>query len=143
MREIILRLKEVKSERNLSLQKIYDMLEERNEHLSMATLSRVFSAGSEDSSYNYDGTIRPLVTLLVHNDTRGESATAAEADTLKAVIAAKTDHIEHLQKQLEDERADARRRIDFLKQRLARMDAVIDALLGRTTTSGVDSISDN
>lgn len=142
MHEIILKLKEVKEEKHLSLQKIYDLLEQNGEHLAMTTLHRVFAEGSEDSSFNYDNTIRPLVHLLLHSETSGEAASAAEADALKEIIHMKNNMIEDLQRRLEADHKDARQRIDFLKQRLARMDAVIDALLGRTNTSGVDSISE-
>ena len=49
-RDIIIKLKEVREEKNLSITDIENLLEENNEHLSRSTISRIFADGSEETS---------------------------------------------------------------------------------------------
>ena len=57
-KEIILKLKEAKKEKNLS---INDIVELTGNYLSKTTVQRVFADGSENTSFRYEDTIRPLV----------------------------------------------------------------------------------
>ena len=65
-KEIILKLKEAKKEKNLS---INDIVELTGNYLSKTTVQRVFADGSENTSFRYDDTIRPLVKALLDVDT--------------------------------------------------------------------------
>ena len=65
VREIIIKLKEVREEKGLSYNDILDLLEENGDYLSKSTLSRVFADGSENNTFNYDISIRPIAKALL------------------------------------------------------------------------------
>ena len=52
-REVILSLKQVKKEKNLSLDKILALIAGNGEYLSKTTLSRVFAEGSEEQIFKW------------------------------------------------------------------------------------------
>ena len=66
-KDIILQLKQVKEEKNLSLGRIYELIQNNGDSVSKSTLSRVFSEGSEDVSYSfkYEDTIRPIAKAVL------------------------------------------------------------------------------
>lgn len=57
-KEIILKLKEAKKEKNLSLD---DIVRLTGDMVSKSTCQRVFAEDSELTSFRYEETIRPLV----------------------------------------------------------------------------------
>ena len=66
MKEIILNLKAVRSERNLSYTDILNLMEARGDFISKTTLSRVFAEGSEETAFRYEETIRPIANALLN-----------------------------------------------------------------------------
>ena len=64
-RDVILKLKEVKKEKGLSLDKILIMVENNGEYISKSTLARVFKDNSENASFKYEETIRPIANALL------------------------------------------------------------------------------
>ena len=64
-RDVILKLKEVKKEKDLSLDKILILMEKNGQYLSKSTLSRVFANGSENKSFRYEETLRPIANALL------------------------------------------------------------------------------
>lgn len=89
--EIITQLKQIKAERGLSFQKIVDMVEETGGSISLTTVRRIFSDGSEELNYRYDDTIKPLIVALLDINKppeRGEdiSLVEHELDTLRMVV---------------------------------------------------------
>lgn len=95
LREIILQLKQIKEERELSCGEIHKMITESGEDISLATVKRVFSDGSEGQGFRYNDSIRPIVQVLLSvkeetplNDT--------EVDTLKNVVLLKDGMISEL-----------------------------------------------
>ena len=99
-REIILKLKETRLEKNLSLNDIVDMT---NGMVSKTTVQRVFSDGSENTSFRYDDTIRPLVKALLDVDTIEESDDM-DTKALKSLLKLKIQRIEELELQLKEEK---------------------------------------
>ena len=96
LREIILQLKQIKGERELSCGEIHKMIKASGEDISLATVKRVFSDGSEEQGFRYNDTIRPIVQVLLSvkeetplNDT--------EVDTLKNVVLLKEAMIAELE----------------------------------------------
>ncbi len=67
-KEVIRKLKKAKIEKNISYDKILRLLEEKNHFLSKSTLSRVFSDGSEDKTFNLEYTLRPLASVLLDEE---------------------------------------------------------------------------
>lgn len=102
-REIILKLKKVKIEKGLSLDKILELMQENNDYLAKSTLSRVFADGSEDKTFRYEETIRPIAKVLLDMETI-EPDDNTDVQALKSIIRYKSRLIDELEKQLENEK---------------------------------------
>lgn len=64
-RDLIIKLKEVREEKGLSFGDILDLMEKNGDFLSKSTISRVFADGSEEQSFRYEETIRPIANALL------------------------------------------------------------------------------
>lgn len=98
--EIILKLKQIREERNLSLHDIYDLVCDAGGYLSLSSVKRVFAEGSEKQNFRYHDTIRPIVRALlgVNEETPANNdVTANEIDALKNVILLKDSIIGELE----------------------------------------------
>lgn len=98
MREIILKLKQARNDKNLSLNDIVDLT---GNMISKTTIQRVFADGSENSSFRYDDTIRPLVKVLLDMETI-EDTDDTDTRALKSLLKLKIQRIEELEKQISD-----------------------------------------
>ena len=142
-RDVILKLKEVKREKGLSLDKILLMIENDGSFLSKSTLSRVFADGSEDKSFRYEETIRPIANALLDIENYEEDDDA-DTKAYKAILKMKKDLIIDLeaklkmveseekqkyQKKLDEQAAGFQRSIDFLNHQIELKDKRIDHLL--------------
>ena len=137
-KEVLVRLKEVKKERKLSLQNIMDMLEKNGDYISKATLSRIFTDGSESVNFRYEDTIRPLANALLNLDHSEEDVSDVRA--LKSIIHFKNEAIKQLQdeisslkiahaEKLDREHSSTERRVGFLKDQIRLKDDRITKLL--------------
>ena len=109
-KEVILALKQVKKEKNLSLDKILALIAENGEYLSKTTLSRVFSEGSEDQIFKWENTLKPIANALLDIDTN-ESSDDADTIAYKSVLRLKKDlllELENQNKELKQELKDAK-----------------------------------
>ena len=123
---IVKQLKEVIASRpELTLQRISD-----NTGVPFSTVSRIFAEGSENTSFRYDS-IHPIATMLLDLDDLGEGNDDEKA--YKAIIQFYETAINQMKEQYENkidaERADYRRRIDFLMHQIELKDDRIDKLL--------------
>lgn len=137
-REIILKLKAVKKEYELTIPRIKDMCDKNGDFIAPSTLRRVFAEGSEDNdSFSYDRTLAPLARALLFQDNDAEAENPeAEADRLeglRAVILLKneqidelTDQINEMKKQLADLRAEYDMRLRFLRDQIELKDRRMD-----------------
>ena len=132
-REIILKLKQAKAEKNLSNN---DIVELTNHYVSPSSVQRVFADGSENSSFRYDDTIRPLVKALLDMDTI-EDSDDMDTKALKSLLKLKNQRIEELENQLreskiknlekiEKERVQYERHIKLLEEQIAKKDKRMD-----------------
>ena len=132
-REIILKLKQAKQEKNLSNN---DIVELTNHYVSPSSVQRVFADGSENSSFRYDDTIRPLVKALLDMDMIEESDDF-DTKALKSLLKLKNQRIEELEKQIreskiknlekiEKERVQYERHIKLLEEQIAKKDKRMD-----------------
>lgn len=92
--DIIRQLKQIREERGLSYQRIVDMVEESGGNISLSTVRRIFSEGSEDLNYRYEDTIKPLVVALLDlNISQPKDKDASllqhEVETLRMVVGLK------------------------------------------------------
>ena len=148
-RDIIIKLKEVRNEKDLSFADIMDMMEQNGDYTSKTTLSRVFSEGSEDIKFRYEDTIRPIANALLDIDTI-EDDDNMDVQAMKSLLQYKDKLITNLEKQIKDlemaidkqaikhnekverERESWSRSIEFLKEQISykdkRMDFLLDAV---------------
>ena len=69
-RELIANLKDVKQAKGLS---INDIVELTGNLVSKTTVQRVFADGSEEISFRYEETLRPIANALLNVDTINET----------------------------------------------------------------------
>lgn len=145
-RDIILKLKEVREEKKLSYGDILDIMEKNGDYLSKSTLSRLFAEGSEDVSFKYEETIRPVAKALLDMETI-EDTDDMDTKALKSLIKYKMQVIEDLERQIvelkseldeeklkrhekmDKERDQFHRSLGFLKDQISLKDHRIDQLL--------------
>ena len=145
-KEIIIQLKKVREEKQLSYNDILTMMELNGDYLSKSTLSRVFADGSEDQTFNYEVTIRPIANAILDikniEETDDPAMTAMKAMIQKNEglihdleqqltefrLQADEDKI-HSQEKMDAERAQWARSIEFLKDQIQKKDERIDFLL--------------
>lgn len=145
-RDIILKLKEVRDNRGLSYTDILNMLEKNGDFLARSTISRIFSEGSEDLSFRYEETIRPIAKALLDIETIEDDDTD-DVQAIKSILKYKIKRIEELENQvkeykalldkekikyhekLDNQRAQYDAKIEFLKEQVSLKDKRMDMLL--------------
>lgn len=145
-KELIMKLKEVKEERGLSLNEIVGMVEKNGDYVSRSSIQRVFSEGSEMQSFRYEETIRPIAKALLDME-EIEETDSMDTQAMKALLKYKIQRIEELERQIEQlelslskekvkyhEKLDKERErfnnsIEFLKRQVAMKDRRMDILL--------------
>ena len=148
-KDLIIKLKEVREEKGLSFNDILKLMEKNGDYLVKSTLSRVFAEGSEDCSFKYEETLRPIAKALLDIENE-EETDDLDTKAVKALLKYKIQRIEELEQQIEqlesaldkekikshekldEERERFNRSIDFLKEQIAykdkRMDLLLDAV---------------
>jgi hypothetical protein len=145
--EIIVKLKAVKDQQNLSIPQIKKMVEATGSYPSLTTLRRVFAENSEtETNFNYDGTIRPIAqALLATADPSDSDETRTRKEAYLSILHLKDIQIESLHKQVDQlkeellNRAEEyNRRVAFLRDqiekkddRMDKKDDIIDTLLNQ------------
>ena len=143
--DLVSKLKAVKTEKNLSLSNILDMLDQNGYFVSKTTLSRVFAEDSETEMFKPD-TLLPIARVLLDTENLEETDTTDEK-AMKLLLQYKSKRIEELEQQLEQlkasldhekvryhekldaEREKHQRSIDFLKGQIELKDRRYDGLL--------------
>ena len=145
-KDIILKLKEVRKEKGLSFANILDLMEQNGDYLSKSTISRVFSDNSEESSFRYEETLRPIAKALLDIENIEEDDDR-DVQAMKSLLKYKIQRIEELEHQIEHleaqinkekikhhekmehERKQWQKSIDFLKEQVSLKDKRMDILL--------------
>ena len=128
--DLILRMKKIKDEQQLSPQNIYEELEKNGYHVSLNSIKKVFSEGSENEHFRFHDTIQPISRVLF--DIYGENEDdSSEVEGLKAAIRVKDELITKLEQENASLNFDSRRRIDYLKSQISLKDDRIDRLMSR------------
>ena len=129
-RELIMQLKQYREEHGFSLKRIVDIVSEyaeqnnTDDYVSLSTVKRVFRDGSEDDdSFNFDLTIRPIAAALLGLES--VSPKAHDKELSISLLRYKNERIQQLEKQLEDERELANRRVEFLKEQISIKDGYL------------------
>lgn len=145
-KDLIMKLKEVREEKGLSYNDIMEMMEKNGDYLAKSTLSRVFAEGSEEQSFRYEETIRPIANALLDIENI-EDTDNMDIQAMKSLLKYKIRVIEDLEKRnlelesaldkekikfhekIEQERERFNRSIDFLKEQINYKDKRMDLLL--------------
>ncbi len=127
-RELILRLKEIRMEKGLTLQEISDMLDERGCHVGITSIKKVFAEGSEDVGFRYHDTLEPIEKALLD---LYDDADDVEAAAMRADLAVKDELIARLERELLSAREESTRKNEFLMHQIALKDERIDRLMSR------------
>ena len=144
-KDVILALKQVKEEKNLSLDSIVQLMESNDPGtaVSKTTLSRVFAKGSEDQIFRYETTLKPIANVLLDIESV-KSDDNIDTKAYKAILRLKKDLIEELEEKLtkveseekakyheklDEERAKFQRSLNFLKEQIELKDKRIDQLM--------------
>jgi DNA anti-recombination protein RmuC len=124
-------------------------MEKNGDYLSKSTLSRVFQDGSENLSFRYEETIRPIAKALLDIETIEEDDNL-NVQTMKALLKYKIQRIEELEAQIEQmrasfdhervkiherndrEREQLNKQIEFLHDQILMKDQRFDTLLEST-----------
>ena len=127
--DLIQRLKVIKEKQKLSPQQIYDMLEAANYHVSLNSIKKVFSDGSENEHFRFHDTLQPIsrVLLGIYGEDKGDS----EVDALHAAIRVKDELITKLERELAEVKTESARRSTFLMDQIRLKDERIDRLMSR------------
>lgn len=146
VRELITKLKEVKEEKHLSLGDIMDMIDKNGQFVSKSTLSRVFADGSEEVSFRFEETLKPIANAILDIDTI-EDTDNMDVQAMKYLLKLKEQIIEERDRQISEleseldkeklkhhDKMDAEReqygkRIEFLMKQIDLKDKRIDQLL--------------
>ena len=142
-KDVILKLKEVRDEKQLSYGDILELMEKNGDYLSKSTISRVFQDGSEEQSFRYEETIRPIAKALLDIETIEEDDTT-DIKAMKSLLKLKIARIEELEALLENEKHKYHEKLAkeskhfqdslaFMTNQIALKDKRIDALLETTT----------
>lgn len=145
-KDIIIELKKVRKEKKLSFTDIMKLMEANGDYISKSTLSRVFAEHSEDTSFKYEETIRPIAKALLDIENI-EDDDNMDTRAMKSLLKYKMQRIEELEKQnaqlrndldkekvkghekFEKERKLYNDRITFLSSQIELKDKRIDQLL--------------
>lgn len=145
-KDIIIKLKEVRDERGLSYNDILSLMEKNGDYLSKSTISRVFGEGSEDLSFRYEETIRPIANALLDIETI-EDSDNMDVQAMKSLLKYKIQVIEDKEKRiveleaalanekvkyhekLDKEREQYSKRVAFLMEQINLKDKRMDQLL--------------
>lgn len=101
-KEILLSLKKVKEEKQLSIDSILALVEEKEGEnaVSRTTIARVFKEGSEDNptAFRYETTLRPIANALLDIETI-EQDDDIDTQAIKSILIHKKDLIEAYERQ--------------------------------------------
>ena len=101
VKDVILKLREVQKEKQLSYDKILSMLEGDGEYLSKSTLSRLFGNKWEQYSFDYEQTILPIANAILDVDNI-EADDDADTQAYKSMLKFKMSIIDENARQIKE-----------------------------------------
>ena len=97
-KEIIVKLKEVKAAKGYSYADIMEKIEGNGGFVSKSTISRVFKEGSEEDTFRYEDTLRPIADALLGIETP-DAGDDEDTKARKTITKLKGDLISNLEKE--------------------------------------------
>ena len=139
--DIIIRLKEVRKEKELSYGDILEMMEKNGDFVSKSTLSKLFADGSEEhpEKFRYENTLRPIANAILDMENI-EDTDDMDIQALKAILKYKIERIKELEttldheklkhhEKIEKEREQFQKSLTFCREQIALKDKRIDQLM--------------
>lgn len=133
--DLIVRIKDVKNTHKISYNQIIEQMtvnHEKNNDLpvvSLTTLRRVFSSGSESraSSYNFEETLLPIAEAVDNIAPQPDDVPAyiKEIEGLKAIIAVQNEELDRIM-EIKDHLDE---RVNFLIEQIKEKDSLINRLM--------------
>lgn len=147
-RKTIHRLKQIKAEQGLTVPNIMNLMEERGQFVSEATIKRVFADGSEEQNFRYQDSIAPIADVLL--DIYGDTSNLDAPESLRQIIREKNKLIEFLMMKLDEKELEFEKRLALYEERkalyeksierfetqIARKDELIERLLNTYLPKG-------
>ena len=140
-KDIIIQLKEVRKEKDLSYNDILKLMKKNGDYLAKSTLSKLFAEGSEEhpEKFRYENTLRPIANAILDMENI-EDTDDMDVRAIKSILRYKIKRIEELESELDSiklkhheklERisADFMRQIDYMNHQIELKDNRIDALM--------------
>lgn len=124
-RKTIKRLKQIKQEQGLSVPQIMDLMEQRGQFVSEATLKKLFADGSEEKSFRYQDSIAPVADVLL--DIYGDTSGLDDVESLRQIIREKNKWIEFLMLKLEEKADEAKERDKLYEERKSAYERTIES----------------
>ena len=130
-RELIIALKEAKKKQEITIPRLMEMLQAKNQTVARTTLVRLFSEGSEDNDgFNYTSTLKPVADVLLsgdHDSINQEIVRLQSELTVKEeTIATLNSQIDSLIAQIKQMQEEETRRLNFLKNQIELKDKRMD-----------------
>ena len=116
-RRTIHRLKTIKDEQGLSISKIMDLMEQRGQYVSEATLKKIFADGSENQSFRYQDSIAPVADVLL--DLYGDTSGLQDVESLRNIIREKNKLIEFLMMKIDEKEQEFEKQRTLYEERKA------------------------
>ena len=140
-KDIIIRLKEVRKEKELSYGDILELMEKNGDFVSKSTLSKLFADGSEEhpEKFRYENTLRPIANAILDMENI-EETDDMDIQALKAILKYKIERIKELEttldheklkhhEKIEKEREQFQKSLTFCREQIALKDKRIDQLM--------------
>lgn len=140
-KDIIIRLKEVRKEKNLSYGDILELMEQNGDFVAKSTLSKLFADGSEEhpEKFRYENTLRPIANAILDMETI-EETDEMDVQALKAILKYKIERIKELEtlldhekikhhEKLDKEREQFQKSLTFCREQISLKDKRIDQLM--------------
>ena len=124
--DIVTRLKKVREENGLSYQRIFDLVQESGNYVSLSTIRRVFEDGSESYGWQYENTLKPIADAVLSAYLPPDEAAGDVAGTMRAIIEYKELRIRDLEERLARAEESYKRRLEYVKYQVALKDTRID-----------------
>ena len=140
-KDIIIRLKEVRKEKELSYGDILELMEKNGDFVSKSTLSKLFADGSEEhpEKFRYENTLRPIANAILDMENI-EETDDMDIQALKAILKYKIERIKELEttldheklkhhEKIEKEREQFQKSLTFCREQISLKDKRIDQLM--------------
>ena len=132
-RELIIALKEAKKQQEITIPRLIEMLQAKNQPVARTTLVRLFADGSEDNDgFNYASTLKPVADVLLANEHEQDHRSIeiirleTELRVKEETIATLNNQIDSLIMQINKMQEEETKKLAFLRSQIELKDKRMD-----------------